>query len=271
VSIPHRYRAGFVQFDIKRDRVEANLAMVETQLAALARAKVKLAVLPEMWTSSSVPGELERIAAESAGAVQELRGFARRHGMVVVGSSWERVGRHVYNTAQVIDADGEIVGAYRKIHLFTPGGERLTFKEGKTPLIVQTAVGLVGVTICYDLRFPELYRALAGAGARLIVAPAQWPAARVAHWRTLLSARAIENQVYVLGCNRTGVEKKTEGTLKFPGASALIDPWGETLATKGASAGCAWGEIDDAVIDTVRKRIPVWNDRRPGAYKLRKR
>lgn len=266
---PRPFRAGFVQFDIRRGQVGANLKTVLAGLAALAKAKVRLAVLPEMWTSSFIAADVERLTEESHAALLEVRRAARKYGMVVAGSSYERVGRGVHNTAYVVDADGEIVGGYRKIHLFSPGDEHINFVEGKEPLLVQTAVGMVGVTICYDLRFPELYRALAAAGAQVIVVPAQWPVERLAHWQTLLRARAIENQIFVIGANRTGVDVKSpQLRLRFPGASAVVDPWGETLAT-GRRAGAYWAEIDPAQIAAVRKRIPVWTDRRPQAYKLK--
>lgn len=262
------FRAGFVQFDIKRGNVAHNLKQAIKGIENLARKNTRLAVLPEMWTSSFVPGELARLADESEAAMQVIRKAARRHKMVIIGSSYERVRASVYNTAYVIDADGSIAGQYRKIHLFSPGDEHVNFQSGAGPLLVQTAASKIGITICYDLRFPELYRHLAEAGAEIIVVPAQWPDARITHWETLLRARAIENQVYIIGCNRTGKEKKSAAvTLTFPGASAVIDPWGQTLATKKGGYAALSAEISRAEIDRVRGLIPVWKDRRPKSYK----
>lgn len=269
MSKPKTFRAGFVQFDIKRGDVKRNLEAVAAGLKTLAADRVRLAVLPEMWTSSFVAADVERLVDESDRAVHALRRAARRYKMVLAGSSYERAGKDIFNTVFVIDADGEVVGTYRKIHLFSPGGEHLNFAEGKTPLLVQTAVGKLGATICYDLRFPELYRALAEAGAEVIVVPAQWPTERLTHWETLLRARAIENQVFVIGCNRTGIDRRSPTqTLRFPGASAVLDPWGRALAAGKSRPAAKWAEVDPAQLAEVRRRIPVWVDRRPPAYKI---
>jgi predicted amidohydrolase len=269
VSKNRRFQAGFVQFDIQRGAVRKNAATVLKGLTRLAEDKVKLAVLPEMWTSGHVPEDLTRLVEESEQAMQDVRKLARRHRMVVVGSSYERSGKSIYNTAYVVDADGSVIGQYRKIHLFSPGDEHLHFQPGAGPLLVSSAVGKLGVTICYDLRFPELYRNLTEAGAEVIVVPAQWPVERVAHWETLLRARAIENQVFVIGCNRTGTDRRSPTvTLRFPGASAILDPWGRTLAQGKSKAAMLHAEIDLSIIDEVRKRIPVWKDRNVGAYRM---
>jgi omega-amidase len=118
------------------------------------------------------------------------------------------------------------------------------------------------MTICYDLRFPELFRRYALAGARLILVPAEWPHPRRAHWQTLLRARAIENQCFVAACNRVGIT----GNSTFFGASAVIDPWGEALVEGGETELILTATIDLSLVDTVRKRIPVFEDRRPELY-----
>ncbi len=262
------FAAGLVQMDIRRGNVKANLRTALRGLTALARRKARLAVLPEMWTSGMIARALPRIVGEADEAHHAVRRFAQQEGMVVIGSSYEREGDALYNTAFVFDADGTVAGQYRKIHLFSPGGEHRHFEEGATPLVASTAVGPVGVTICYDLRFPELYRGLAEAGARIIVVPAQWPTARLAHWETLLAARAIENQVYVIGCNRVGTETRDDGqVLAFSGGSAIVDPWGTILARRRGRAAALTGTIDPAAIRAVRERIPVWKDRRPVTYR----
>jgi predicted amidohydrolase len=118
------------------------------------------------------------------------------------------------------------------------------------------------LAICYDLRFPELFRGYALGGARLIVIPAQWPAPRIDHWRTLLRARAIENQCFVAGCNRVG----TDPDNTFGGASAVIGPWGELLVEGGDQAALLVARITPAKVDEARRRIPVLSDRRPDRY-----
>jgi predicted amidohydrolase len=120
----------------------------------------------------------------------------------------------------------------------------------------------MGLTICYDLRFPELFRRYALAGAKLIFVPAEWPHPRLMHWQTLLRARAIENQLFVVACNRVGVVGKTH----FCGHSAVIDPWGETIVEGDESEMLLTAEIDLGLVDDVRQRIPIFADRRPEIY-----
>jgi predicted amidohydrolase len=116
--------------------------------------------------------------------------------------------------------------------------------------------------ICYDIRFPELARRLALGGAKLLLVPAEWPNPRLHHWRTLLTARAIENQMYVVACNRTGVS----GSTSFFGHSMVIDPWGEIVAEADEQETILQATIDLALVDEVRTRIPVFEDRRPALY-----
>ena len=118
------------------------------------------------------------------------------------------------------------------------------------------------MTICYDLRFPELFRRYALDHARIILVPAEWPHPRREHWRTLLRARAIENQCFIAACNRVG----TTGANTFFGASAVIDPWGEALMEGGEAAMLLTVTVDLGLVDTVRQRIPVFADRRADLY-----
>lgn len=261
-------RAGFVQFAIQRGQVGANLAMVLAGLKSLARARANLAVLPEMWTSSFVPEQAERLIAESEAAFEQVRRFARKASMVIIGSSYERSGRDIYNTAYVIDANGATVGRYRKIHLFSPGGEHIHFRAGDQPLITNCAVGRVGVAICYDLRFPELVRGLCTRGAEIVAVPAQWPTARIEHWDALLRARAIENQVFVIGCNRTGTELRDGTRIHYPGHSTILDPWGRILTRRRRATAALYADLNPAVREEVRSAIPVWSDRKPNVYRI---
>jgi len=130
--------------------------------------------------------------------------------------------------------------------------------------LVESDWGLTGLGVCYDLRFPELFRHYALRGARLVLLPAEWPARRAYHWQTLLRARAIENQMFLAGCNRVG-ESKGE---VFGGGSAVIDPWGEAVVEGGSAETLLTAEIDLDQVDTVRSRIPVFKDRRPEIYGL---
>jgi predicted amidohydrolase len=130
--------------------------------------------------------------------------------------------------------------------------------------MIGTAWGMVGLAICYDLRFPELFRAYALAGTHTVIIPAEWPNPRMAHWQTLLRARAIENQMFIIACNRVG----QSGNTTFFGRSCIIDPWGETIVEAGEQAILLTADIDIDVVDTVRKKIPVFADRRPDLYEM---
>ena len=129
-------------------------------------------------------------------------------------------------------------------------------------MTADTALGRMGLMICYDLRFPELARTLALSGARILIVPAQWPKARAMHWQTLLRARAIENQVFIIGANRTGSDED----LSFPGLSAIIDPWGQVLAEAKDKDGIILAELDMNRVTQAREQIPVMTDRRNDIY-----
>jgi predicted amidohydrolase len=133
---------------------------------------------------------------------------------------------------------------------------------GEESVLVEADWGKTGLAICYDLRFTELFRKYALNGAKLVILPAEWPNRRTAHWQTLLRARAIEDQMYVIAVNRVG-ESRGE---HFGGRSAVIDPWGEAVVEAGSDPALLHAEIDLALVDDVRKRIPVFEDRRPDVY-----
>jgi predicted amidohydrolase len=140
--------------------------------------------------------------------------------------------------------------ASREAELLTPG-EELD--------VVDTKLGRLGATTCYDLRFPELWRGLVDRGARTVVVPAAWPAARLEHWRLFTSCRAVEEQVLLVACNATG---RQDGGVELGGHSRVVDPWGVVLAEAGAEEGVTVCEVDPGVVDAVRAEFPVLADRR---------
>jgi predicted amidohydrolase len=133
---------------------------------------------------------------------------------------------------------------------------------GEELAIVDFAGVKAGLAICYDLRFPEIFRRYALDGAQMVFLPSEWPHPRLAHWQTLLRARAIENQLFMIACNRTGKSRETA----FFGHSCIIDPWGESVIEGGESPMLLTATIDTAMVDEVRTRIPVFADRRPALY-----
>lgn len=258
-----------VQFDVRRADVDANIAAVEKGLSEAAQKGARLCVLPEMWSTSYSPRYSPTLLAAAATAETKLTELSAKHGMMVVGSSLESVEGGVYNTARVYDR-GVLLGAYRKIHLFSPHSEPRYFLAGDTPLVLDTRLGRIGVMICYDLRFPELARYYFHKGVEMLLVPAQWPEVRSQHWRSLLRARAIENQMFVLGCNRTGHEaslKRGGDTLTFTGDGRIVDPTGEILASGTGESNLLIAAFEPRTARTMRRMMPVSRDQRPSVYR----
>jgi predicted amidohydrolase len=254
-------KAAAVQFNITLGEIEPNLAHVRTSLATLAAEGVQLAVLPEMWGTGFAYKELNRLAEQTGELVEELATLSAQYGMVIVGSLPEPHEDKVYNTAYLLD-NGKMRGKYRKIHLFSLMQEDRAFDGGNSWLLADTTVGRIGIFICYDLRFPELARRLALEGAEILVVPGEWPKPRQEHWRTLLRARAIENQLFVVAANCCGVV----GKLDFFGMSMIIDPKGEVLAEAGYDPANITATLDFATMAAWRQQIPCFNDRKPACY-----
>jgi predicted amidohydrolase len=254
--------AAAIQFHVIQGDLDANLAYVREALARVAAQGANLVVLPEMWSSGFAYKNLAQLAQRTEEIVAELCELSARYNLVIVGSQPEPSGDvRVFNTAHVVD-NGAVVTSYRKLHLFSLLGEDKAFKGGDTWCLAETSIGKVGVIICYDLRFPELSRRLALEGARVICVPAQWPKPRQEHWRTLLRARAIENQLYLVSCNATGLI----GKLDFFGMSMIIDPKGEVLADAGEEIGEILAPLDWQAMGAWRSQIPCFEDRRPELY-----
>lgn len=254
-------KAAAIQFTVNQGNVDANLAYIREALARVADQGANLVVLPEMWSTGFSYRNLNELALRTEGIVDELRELSARHKLVIIGSMPEPNGDKVFNTVYVVDT-GTVVGVYRKMHLFSLLGEDRAFSGGDSWLLADTTVGKVGVIICYDLRFPELSRRLALEGAHIICVPAQWPKPRQEHWRTLLRARAIENQLFVISCNACGMI----GKLDFFGMSMIIDPKGEVLAEAGEGEGEIAAELDMQAMNDWRAQIPCFNDRKPELY-----
>jgi omega-amidase len=254
-------KAAAVQFTITLGEIEPNLAQVRTALAGLAAKGVQLAVLPEMWATGFAYKDLNRLAARTGEIVAEITALSAKYSMVIIGSLPEPHENKVYNTAYILDK-GELKGKYRKIHLFSLMQEDRSFDGGNSWLLVDTSVGKIGVFICYDLRFPELARRLAVEGAEILVVPGEWPKPRQEHWRTLLRARAIENQLFIVAANCCGVV----GKLDFFGMSMIIDPKGELLAEAGYEPQNISAVIDFDEMGAWREQIPCFKDRRPESY-----
>ncbi len=234
--------------------------------AVKAEQKPDLIVLPEMWNTGYALDHIQELADEEGTETRAwIAEFAATHQVnIVAGSIAEKKSDgHVYNTMLVFDRTGTEVASYSKIHLFRLMDEEKYLQPGEEKVVFTLDGGIqAGASICYDIRFPELARCLALSGANLLIVPAEWPHPRIHHWRTLLTARAIENQMYVIACNRVG----RSGDTDFFGHSLIIDPWGEIMAEGGEQEEIVTGFIESALVQDVRGRIPVFEDRRPLLY-----
>jgi len=253
------------QMDVRPGEPEDNLARAEALVARARQAHADLMLLPELWLSGY---DLERAAKWAAplgeGGFARMAALAREHQLYLAGSLLERHSDGVSNTAVLYGPDGSLLGAYRKVHLFRLMEEHRYLSPGDRAVLCPTPWGPVGLAICYDLRFPELFRVMALAGAVLFLIPAQWPVRRIEAWSLLARARAVENELFVATCNRTGVE----GEVVFPGRSAVVDPWGRVLVEGDDREGLLVARADLREVRKARRYLTVYQDRRPEAYRV---
>jgi len=250
-----------IQFNITLGEIERNLAKAEAALRRAAARGAQLAVLPEMWSAGFAYKKLAELAAATPRVLESVAALSAELGLTVVGSLPELVDGKVCNTAFVTDR-GVQVGSYRKLHLFSLMNEQEHIAAGERSVVVDTAVGRLGLAVCYDLRFPELFRKLALEGAEIICLPGEWPAPRQLHWRTLLRARAIENQCFVIAANCCG----RQGKFDFFGMSLIIAPRGELLAEADDFATELVVTCDFRELADYRAQITCFADRRPDVY-----
>ncbi|WP_042162333.1 carbon-nitrogen family hydrolase [Paenibacillus gorillae] len=259
-------RIALLQMHIEVGQPEANFAKLSRMLeeAVAGPGKPDVIVFPEMWNTGYALTEINELAdPEGERTKAYISAFSLKHGVyVVAGSIAEQKADGVYNTIFAFDREGREIGDYSKIHLFRLMEEEKYLAAGDKLGQLQIEGHQAGMMICYDIRFPELSRKLALEGAKLLFVPAEWPHPRLHHWRTLLTARAIENQMYVIACNRTG----TSGETSFFGHSMVLDPWGETIVEGGEEEAILYADIDLSLVDSVRAKIPVFEDRRPKLY-----
>jgi len=226
--------------------------------------KPDIIVLPELWTTGYDLTRLEQIADKDAvTTIRFLRNTAMKYQVHFVGGSVANQGeKGVKNTLLIINKKGELVHSYSKLHLFKLMDEHLYLEAGDQEGLFELEGLTFSGVICYDIRFPEWIRTHTAKGAEALFVVAEWPAARLTHWRALLIARAIENQCFVIACNRSGSDPKNE----FAGHSMIIDPWGEVIAEASANEEIMTAEIELDLVKDIRKQIPIFKDRRPDFY-----
>ena len=259
-----KFKAGFILFNVKTGDIDSNFSKVKKELEILGKDGVELAVLPEMWSCGFDNERLEKHAEKTPEILKEISEISQKQKMVIAGSMPELSGKGIFNTMYVTDKDGSFAGEYRKIHLFSLTNEDKYYIAGNKNIVCKTSLGPIGLMICYDLRFPELCRALTLKGASVVIVSAQWPFVRIKAWNLFALARAMENQIFLIAANRSG----TALAMEFGGHSVIVDPNGDILANAAKEAKTAWAEIDTDRIDKIRKIMPCLKERAPAAYEI---
>lgn len=250
---------------------EANLKEAETRVRQAAARGAEVVVLPEVFNWRGAKEEEKSQAESIPGPTADLMARLARELSIylLAGSLLEEIpaGSKAYNTSLFFDPKGKLLALYRKIHLFDVRLERgvstmesETRQHGEEIVVAETGHCPMGLTVCYDLRFPELYRALTARGAQVIFVPSAFTAfTGEAHWEPLLRARAIENQIYIIAANQLGHNPKSFATY---GNSMIVDPWGRVLARASDRPAVIFAEIDLDYLAKVRAELPALTHRK---------
>jgi len=268
-------KISLIQMNVVADK-QANLEVALQEIAACARQGAQIVSLPEMFCCPYQTENFPVYAEKQGGPLwSALSAAARDNRVTLVGGSMPEVDEagRVYNTCYIFDPAGRQIGRHRKMHMFDidiPGGQRFKESDTLTPgsevTVVDTAFGRVGVSVCYDLRFPELARLMALRGAKIFIVPGAFNMTTgPAHWEMLFRARAVDNQVYTLGC--APARDPQAGYVSY-GNSLVVSPWGEVMARLGAEAGVLMADLDLQRVEQVRGQLPLLKQRRTDLYEL---
>lgn len=262
-------RVALVQLRVDGDEsAQQRMVEVAREVARAADDGAQIVILPELWTCGAFDVEAglpdsETVHGPISTALAELAAEHNiwLHGGSILATNGDTASLEpsVYNTALLFDPAGSLVTVYRKIHLFGfDTGEAVTLGAGTELALIDTPLGRTGLATCYDLRFPELFRALSAAGAEAVLLCSSWPLARIAHWRTLVTARAIENQFPVLACNAIG----THNAVTLGGESMVVDATGMQLAMARHDETLLMTTLHPDVTRAARVDFPVLRDRK---------
>ena len=248
------------QFDIAWEYKPANLEKVRRLLSGASPEKDSLIVLPEMF-ATGFSMNVNAVAENDGGETEQfLASTAKEFGIwLIAGAAMRGRDGKVRNKALVLSPEGKLIAFYAKMHPFTPGGEADHYTAGERPVAFRWGDCMVSPFVCYDLRFPEIFREAAAAHRpELFAVIANWPEKRIQHWVRLLQARAIENQAYVVGVNRVGSDQ----FYTYPGRSLIVDPQGEVLADAGDREGFIQAKLDLMNLRKYREGLPFLADLR---------
>jgi omega-amidase len=257
------------QYVVKRSDPAFNLRTIREFVVQTKNAGARALFLPEMCTTGFAWKKYPELAKAEADTITTISDIAKTSQIAICGSFLEQSEcAHPANTLFYFNRSGELAAKYRKVHLFTLFGEEKYIEPGNAIITANTDMGIIGCSICYDLRFPELFRECALDGAQIQILPAAFPHPRLEHWRTLVRARAIENQCFFIATNQCGKEVHSSevGETHYFGHSMIVNPWGEILAEADESEGLIFADIDISVVDETRNQLTALNDRRPDLY-----
>jgi len=259
-------KIAIAQMECTIGNVSSNLNKMSVFMNKAAQAGCSVIVFPEMADTGY---DVSRIAVHASswdrGPIERIQKDAEQNSIYVICGLSEIANGRLYNVLAVVGPDGHIMAKYRKTHLaaFSPLHEDKIFTPGDSLETVQIGGMTWGLMICYDLRFPEFSRSLALEGSEVLVVSSAWPFPRLRHWNTLITARAIENQVYVAAANHVG----NNSSVTFCGSSRIVDPFGVTIASASEEReALILGDIEKSEVVRVRKTMPVFEQRREDLY-----
>ena len=259
-----KFKIACLQMDIAFGNPEKNYETASSLIEKASFENPDIIVLPELWTTgydlANLKDQADSEAREAAAFLKDTA--IKHHAHIVGGSVANKTEEGIENTMLVFDKSGELSGKYSKLHLFKLMDEHLYLAAGKQKGLFSLDSRKFAGLICYDIRFPEWVRAHALEEVEAMFVVAEWPIQRLEHWRALLIARAIENQCYIIACNRSGSDPNN----KFAGHSMVIGPWGDIIAEAGEEQEIMTAEIDLSQVKEARSRIPIFADRRPELY-----
>jgi len=257
------FRVALAQMALKFGDLVGNDQKAENAVKKAVENKADIVLLPELWASGFDLAQTEKYASNLAGGwFGRMSELAVHYEIALGGSLIEEYQGDYFNTFALYNNNGDLLGSYRKIHLFQMLQENVHFNQGKEIKVFDSAWGSLGMAICYDLRFPEIFRSIAVKGAKLILLVAEWPERRIEHWKILLQARAIENQCFIVAVNKTG----TSQGAKLGGCSAVVNPMGKFLVLGDENEEVLVADIELEEVNKIRRWMPIFDDRSPDVY-----
>lgn len=251
-----------IQMSSKIADKQANYSKISELIEKNIMSQVDIIILPEVWTVGWKPSEFEKSAEdlENSETIEFLSKIAQKYNVNIIGGSFiSKRNNKLYNTCPIINREGELIAAYDKMHLFSYYGcdEGRYIENGKNPVLIEIEGAKIGLTICYDIRFPEIYRAYRKVGADLLINMAAWPMSRATHWESLTKARAIENQCFMVALTQSGLIEGNEWNL---GHSRIIDYSGNLISEINEGEGAMFAEIKFNEMYDFRKKCTVLLD-----------